>query len=117
MLRGSIHGRMAGVDEAPAFFDPWMDLRSAIVGQAAKDYINVMRRLWRKETGVEEKRRLMKVRAELEEFFYSDWYGLLCDVEPGKMIAGCVRKAMEVERRMIEKENEKRIEEMMGVEI
>ena len=113
MLRRSIHGRMAGVDEAPAFFDPWMDLRSAIVGQAATDYINVMRRLWRKETGVEEKRRLMKVRAELEEFFYSDWYGLLCDVEPEKMIAGCVRKAKEVERKTIEKENEKRIGELL----
>ena len=113
-MRRSIHGRMAGVDGAPVFFDPWMDLRSAIVGQAAKDYINVMRRLWRKETTEEEKRALMKAKAELEEFFYSDWYGLLCDAEPGKMIAGCVRKANAMEKRMIEKENKKRIEKLMG---
>ena len=98
MKRTVIRGRMAGPEESPAIFDPWLELRAAIVRQAAIDFIHIMQKLWRTNIPLEEKRQLMREKIELEKFFYSSWYDLLCEVPPEKLIRACMEKARKAEQ-------------------
>ena len=98
MKRTVIRGRMAGPEERPAIFDPWLELRAAIVRQAAIDFIHIMQKLWRTNIPLEEKRQLMREKIELEEFFYSSWYDLMCEVPPEKLIRACLERARKGEQ-------------------
>ena len=98
MKRTIIRGRMAGPEERPAIYDPWLDLRAAIVRQAAIDYIKVIRRMANVDLPIEEKRNLIREKIELDEFFYSSWYDLLCDVPAEKLIRVCMERAREAEQ-------------------
>lgn len=78
--------------------DPFTDLASAIVAQAAKDYIKTLRRLWKKDTDVQAKRKLLLVKYELETFFHSAWYEMLTDLDPECLLARCSKTAFEQEK-------------------
>ena len=78
--------------------DPYTDLASAVVAQAAKDYIKTLRKLWKKGTTVQEKRRLVLEKLELESFFHSAWYEMLTDLDPDCLLAKCSRTALEQEK-------------------
>ena len=57
--------------------DPYMDLASAVVAQAAKDYIKILRKLWKKDITVQARRGLFLGKLDLESFFHSAWYEML----------------------------------------
>ena len=113
MRRKTMHGRMAGCDGAPAFSEPWEELRAALVRKAADDYIDVMRKLWKSGLSVQDKRLLLKAKLELERFFYSGWYDCFCDVSPKKMMNACVVRAKELEKEAIERKNKQEIKKLL----
>lgn len=60
----------------------WQDLGNAIVMQAVKDYRKAVAILKRypKHKGA------LEVKAEVEEFFHSDWYSTICKVDSGYLL-------------------------------
>ena len=59
------------------------ELRTAVVRQATEDYRNPGNLFYRKAT--EEQKEA--VREEVLDFFRSDWYRMLCDIDPEYIIA------------------------------
>ena len=59
--------------------DPYTDVASAVVAQAAKDYIKILRKLWKKDITVQARRELFLGKLDLESFFHSAWYEMLTD--------------------------------------
>lgn len=57
-------------------------LATAIIIQAAKDYKTAFRVLMRSPNDIYAQARI----AEVEEFFFSDWYEMLTDVDPNYLI-------------------------------
>lgn len=92
---------------------PFDELAIAIVEQAVKDYVKVIRKLWDKKLTVIQKRNLMIEKAELEGFFYSDWYEFLTDIDPHRLIAQCKVVAKEKEKQAIEKQNKAKIKKLL----
>ena len=92
---------------------PYDDLAAAIVKQAANDYVRVIRKLWRKNLKIIQKRNLLLEKVELEEFFYSSWYSQLTDIDPEKIIARCVVNAREKEKQAIRSRNKAKIRKML----
>ena len=88
------------------------ELAIAIVEQAVKDYVKVIRKLWDKKLTVIQKRNLMIEKAELEGFFHSDWYEFLTDIDPHRLIAQCKVVAKEKEKQAIEKQNKAKIKKL-----
>lgn len=62
---------------------PYLNLASAIVLMAAKDYRSALKRL----KGRPEDERAMAKRLEIEEFFFSDEFQLLSNLEPELLIS------------------------------
>ncbi len=91
----------------------WLELAAAIVKSAADDYVTVLRKLWRKGTDIQKKRKLILEKATLEEFFHSEWYEALTDIDPDKMIYQCRILAKEKEMDDIARENRRKIKELM----
>lgn len=60
----------------------WEALANAIVKQAAQDYREALKFL-RKHPDSKE---AMKTAMEAEEFFHSDWYATLTDIDPDYLI-------------------------------
>ena len=90
-------------------------LADTIVLQAVKDYKRVLRTLWDPKTSIGKKRKTMMEKLELEEFFHSDWYVILCDIDPDKLIYNCRQRALEQEKTAvmeIRKQHLKKIQEM-----
>ena len=85
--------------------DAYTNLAAAIVLQAVKDYMKLLQTLWKKEIPLRKKRELIVEKNELEEFFYSDWYEFLTDLDPDRLISGCRMRAMEKEKERIHKQN------------
>jgi hypothetical protein len=56
----------------------WEDLANAIILSAVEDYTGAYKRLLRHPTN----RAAKKEVAELEEFFFGDWYAMLSNVDP-----------------------------------
>lgn len=113
MKKQTVRGTMAGRRECPAFFEPWMEFRAAIVRKAADDYIDVMRKMWQPGISVEKKRVLLKEKMELERFFYSRWYDCLCDFPAKKLIQGCIARAEEMEKEAIERKNKQEVKKLL----
>ena len=113
MKNNIISSTMGKQESVPIVFQPWMELRSAIVLQAAKDYIEILRSLWKKGLTIQDRFTLIKEKTELERFFYSRWYDCLCDVPPDQLISGCIERAKELETEAIEKKNQKRIKKLL----
>lgn len=57
-------------------------LANAIVKQAAADYREALRALRRHP----DSRAAMQTAMEIEDFFHSDWYGVLTDIDPDYLI-------------------------------
>lgn len=57
--------------------DSWGDLAEAIILQAADDYRNANKRLREKPDDLE----LQEIKAEIEEFFLSEWFQQLTDLD------------------------------------
>ena len=78
---------------------PYSDIASAIVAQAAKDFIMLQRKLWKKSTGILAKRMLFLEKMELEDFFHSPWYEMLTDMDPDRLLSMCRDAAIEQEKK------------------
>ena len=94
-------------------YSPWFELAAAIVKSAVDDYIKVLRKLWRKTTDIKKKRKLIIEKAELEEFFHSEWYGMLTDIDPDRLIFECRLRAKEKEEASIARANGKKIKKLL----
>lgn len=107
-----IHGTYPWRDGKGVFSDtPFSDLAAAIVGQAIKDYIRIQRKLWKPDKSVTAKRELLVQRAELEDFFYSEWFEAISDIEPSRLLRGCRAKAEMLEKKSIMRSNRKNIKQ------
>lgn len=87
--------------------DPYTDLASAVVAQAAKDYIKTLRKLWKKDITVQARRELFLGKLDLESFFHSAWYEMLTDVDPDFLLSKCNCTALEQEKEFRRKQAEK----------
>ncbi len=92
---------------------PSTDLAAAIVLQAVNDYIGAIRKMWEPETSKKEKCEIILQKMELEEFFYSDWYGFLCDLDPDKVIYNCRIQAEEREKESIRNQNKRKKKQLL----
>lgn len=63
-------------------YEAYENLANAIIKQAARDYMAALRRLKNNPCS----RKELKTVKQLEEFFYSDWYGVLTNVDPNYLI-------------------------------
>ena len=113
MRRTTMHGTMAGQEKGSAFFDPWLELRAAIVRKAVDDYIEILRKMWKPGVSVKDKRSLLKERLELERFFHSRWYDCLCDIPSDNLIRNCVTRAKEIEKEAIERKNKQEVKKLL----
>ena len=95
-----------------SYEDQFTELASAIVYQAVKDYMKTMQALWKKDQTLKKKRNLVIEKMELEEFFYSDWYGFLTDLDPDRLLDGCRKRALEQEKERIRRQNLNEIKRM-----
>ena len=66
----------------------WQALANAIVEQAAKDYVKVLKRL----VLAPKNDSLFREKKELECFFHSSWYEVLTDVDPDYLLDRLRRK-------------------------
>lgn len=57
-------------------------LANAIIEQAVKDYREALRSLRRHP----DSKAAMQTAMEIENFFHSDWYGVLTDIDPDYLI-------------------------------
>ena len=73
-------------------YEPYIDLANAIIKQAVRDYTETIRRLQKRPDSCSLKAKL----AELEEFFFSEWFMLLTDMDP-KTLLQLVREHMKEE--------------------
>ena len=109
-----IHGTITGNEYSrPGEYAPWFMLAAAIVKSAVDDYVRVLRKLWRKTTDIKKKRKLIVEKAELEEFFHSEWYGMLTDIDPDRLIYECRIRAREKEEAAIARANRKKIKKLL----
>ena len=92
--------------------DQYSELAAAIVFQAVKDYMNLIQKLWKKDVSLKIKRKLIIEKTEIEDFFYSDWYEFLTDLDPDRLLSGCRQRAMEKEKERIHRQNMKRVKQL-----
>ncbi len=92
---------------------PLTDLASAIVHQAVKDYIEAIRKMWNPKTSKKEKCAIILKKIELEEFFYSEWYSFLCDLDPDKVIYNCRIRSEEQEKELIRYQNKRKKKKLL----
>lgn len=78
------------------YVDCYQNLANAIILQAVKDYKKVLRRLARNPQNQDAQRE----KKRLERFFFSQWYGVLTDLDPKLLISGVMKRMhMEEEER------------------
>lgn len=85
------------------YVDCYQNLANAIVLQAVKDYKAVLRRLMRNPCNQDAQRE----KKRLERFFFSQWYGVLTDLDPHRLISGVMKKVRIKEDERRKKEQEK----------
>ena len=66
------------------YVDCYQNLANAIILLAVKDYKTVLRRLMRNPRSQDAQRE----KKRLERFFFSQWYGVLTDLDPKRLISG-----------------------------
>lgn len=80
-----IVGRSIASVQSGGLDDGYQELVIAIIKQAEKDYEGVLLRLFSRPTGTK-RMGLLKEKAELEDFFHSQWYQTLTEVDGDKLI-------------------------------
>ena len=86
------------------YVDCYQNLANAIILQAVKDYKKVLRRLARNPQNQDAKRE----KKRLERFFFSQWFGVLTDLDPKRLISGVMRQL-----RIEEEERRKKAQEKL----
>lgn len=86
------------------------DLAMGIVRQAVTDYEKVLLRLLLRSGNREA---LMRQKLELECFFHSEWYGILCDISPQKLKEQVRRNATDKAKAVIRRRNKKKLDSLM----
>ena len=71
--------------------DEWDDLAQAIIVQAAEDYRKTLK--WLKK--YPKNRRLLQSKRECESFFRSDWFTVLTNADPERILDR-IRKEMDI---------------------
>ncbi len=75
--------RAAVENRTPTDIDPYKELANAVILQAIEDY-----RQWTKEySGGHDDRKLRKKLVELKEFFRSEWFSLLTELDGEQLLA------------------------------
>lgn len=115
LIRGrSTARKITGFSEAgyPIYEDevvePYIELAKTIVMLAVRDYEETYQKLlWAKREKTV--RELLKMKAELESFFYSDWFETLTGTQGqgAEIIRRAKRRVMENEKDRMEKAKEK----------
>lgn len=104
------------------YVDCYQNLANAIILLAVKDYKTVLRRLMRNPRSQDAQRE----KRRLERFFFSQWYGILTDLDPKRLISGVMRqlrieederrkKAQEKLHRKAEAEERQRIDALFQI--
>ena len=88
------------------------ELAGAIVMQAVKDYMKVLQNLWKKDVPLKKRRQLVIEKTELEQFFYSNEYQILTDLDPDVLLSGCRERAFELAKEKIQRQNRKKLKKM-----
>lgn len=86
------------------YVDCYQNLANAIILLAVKDYKTVLRRLMRNPHNQDAQRE----KKRLERFFFSQWYGVLTDLDPKRLISGVMRQL-----RIEEEERRKKAQEKL----
>lgn len=86
------------------YVDCYQNLANAIILLAVKDYKTVLRRLMRNPRSQDAQRE----KKRLERFFFSQWYGVLTDLDPKRLISGVMRQL-----RIEEEERRKKAQEIL----
>lgn len=89
----------------------YQELVIAIIKQAERDYEKILLRLFSRPTGAR-RTELLKAKAELEDFFHSDWYQTLTDVDGDKLIELARRNAVEKAKATIRRKQKKKLRDM-----
>lgn len=74
------------------YVDCYQNLANAIILLAVKDYKVVLRRLMRNPRS----RDAQSEKKQLERFFFSQWYGILTEIDPNRLISE-VKKQLRIE--------------------
>ena len=85
------------------YVDCYQNLANAIILLAVKDYKAVLRRLMRNPRNQDAQRE----KKRLERFFFSQWYGVLTDLDPHQLISGVMKQVRIKEDERRKKEQEK----------
>lgn len=85
------------------YVDCYHNLANAIILLAVKDYKTVLRRLMRNPRSQDAQRE----KKRLERFFFSEWYGVLTDLDPKRLISGVMRQLRIEEEERRKKSQEK----------
>ena len=79
---GGVTLRTAVENSSPTDIDPYKELANAIILQAVEDY-----RKWTKEYySSHDDRKLRKSLIELKEFFRSEWFAILTDLDGEQLL-------------------------------
>ena len=89
-----------------AYEHPWdegyEDLANAIVKEAFRDYQKILSALL-KDPDDTRKKHLLAAKMRLEDFFYSDWFEVLTDLDPASLVQKVTEKTIRNEREKAER--------------
>ena len=85
------------------YVDCYQNLANAIILLAVKDYKTILRRLMRNPYNQDAQRE----KKRLERFFFSQWFGVLTDLDPNRLISGVMKQVRIKEDERRKKEQEK----------
>ena len=83
-------GRLLLFDKEPenCCEDGWGDLAQAIILQAVKDYRTALKGLRKRP----DNRELLNRKRECERFFFSEWFAVLTEADPDRIVDGIRRE-------------------------
>ena len=93
------------------YVDCYQNLANAIILLAVKDYKTVLRRLMRNPHNQDAQRE----KKRLERFFFSQWYGVLTDLDPKRLISE-VKKQLRIEEEERRKKKQEKHRQKAEVE-
>ena len=89
-----------------AYEHPWdegyEDLANAIIKEAFRDYQKILSALL-KDPDETRKKHLQAAKMRLEDFFYSDWFEVLTDLDPSSLVRKVTEKTVQMEREKMER--------------
>ena len=89
-----------------AYEHPWdegyEELANAIIKEAFRDYQKILSALL-KDPDETRKKHLLAAKMRLEDFFYSDWFEVLTDLDPASLVRKVTEKTVQQEREKVER--------------